>query len=104
MKKKKVLKRCTAIAILVILLWGIIVSVDYWRVMYKFKTPIFTLYHITADDGGSGDYIGLGYSFEIKGNFMYDPHPDDYNSEVIEGVTYAKFRLFEIPIKELRRE
>lgn len=35
---------------------------DFFRIK-SFDTPIY-------DDGGSGHYIGLGYSFNIKDNFM----------------------------------
>lgn len=48
--------------------------------------PLFCFCPFTADDGGSGHYVGLLYSFEIDGNFM--PEDDPY------GVTDYDFRLF----------
>ena len=42
----------------------------------------------SADDGGSGEYIGLGYSFDIEGNFM----PEDE----VSGVTAYRAKIFGI--------
>ncbi|MEG2234575.1 MAG: hypothetical protein RRZ42_08080, partial [Oscillospiraceae bacterium] len=48
--------------------------------------PVVEVKTETADDGGSGRYYGLGYSFEIKGNFM----PEDE----LPGVTHYKYYIF----------
>lgn len=49
--------------------------------------PIFCIGIGTSDGGGSGLYYGLGYGFDIKGNFM--PEDTDY------GVTsYTMYLLF----------
>ncbi|MEG0912783.1 MAG: hypothetical protein RSD35_07775 [Oscillospiraceae bacterium] len=66
-------------------LWLALGSVDFFRVK-SFEKPVFTLKTETADDGGSGRYYGLGYSFEIKGNFM----PEDE----LPGVTHYKYYIF----------
>ena len=50
----------------------------------------------TADDGGSGTYKGLGYSFDIEGNFM----PEDE----FPGVTKARFYLLGKMLKEAIRD
>ena len=49
-----------------------------------------------ADDGSSGIYNGLGYSFDIKGNFM----PEDE----FPGVTHADFYLLGRHIKGVIRD
>ncbi|MGM0482574.1 MAG: hypothetical protein ACQEP6_01765 [Patescibacteria group bacterium] len=48
--------------------------------------PIFAQVVNGADDGGSGSYVGIGYSIDIKGNFM----PEDE----FKGVTHASFYVF----------
>lgn len=76
--------------------WSVIIAVDYRRVCHNFERPIFAIPKITQDDGGSGIYKGLGYYFDIKGNFM----PDDE----FPGVTHAIFFLFGKQVKELSRD
>ena len=80
------------IAICIILtLWVAIGSVDFFRVK-SFEQPVFTVEIETADDGGTGLYYGLGYSFELKGNFM----PEDE----LPGVTHYKYYIFNKLIAE----
>lgn len=63
-KKLKIL----VIILLVLLIgWGIIFGIDYFRVA-NFKMPIFVRAGETADDGGSGTYYGLGYRVEVEKN------------------------------------
>ena len=66
MKKKK-----TIIAMICILvLWIAIGVVDYRRV-HSFEKPVFCVDTEPDDDGGSGKYIGLGYSFDITAISIY---------------------------------
>ena len=58
---------------------------DFYRV-YHFQMPVFCIAAETADDGGSGTYRGLGYHFEIEGNFMPE--------EELPGITHNKMYLF----------
>lgn len=52
----------------------------------KFEKPLFSYNTETQDDGGSGFYYGLGYSYHIEGNFMpLDEFP---------GVTQHQLFLF----------
>ncbi|WP_249028827.1 hypothetical protein [Tannockella kyphosi] len=67
---------------------------DYFRV-YSAEKPIFTI-PVTADDGGSGTYYGLGYQIEIKGNFMPE--------EPIPGIKYVEYSILGIPVKEIAFE
>ncbi|GGM18249.1 hypothetical protein GCM10011351_00020 [Paraliobacillus quinghaiensis] len=71
--------------LVVLFLWGGIGVIDYSRVK-GFEKPIFIIATNTADDGGSGVYKGLGYSFVIEGNFMPE---DDF-----PGVTYYEYYIF----------
>lgn len=89
--KKTLLK----IVIAVTVLWIVIGFVDYSRVC-GFEKPIFCIATNTADDGGSGHYIGLGYSFEIKGNFM----PEDE----FPGVTKWTYYLLGIEVQTQIRD
>ena len=50
---------------ILIVLWGVIFLIDYSRCSH-FKEPIFVVSGVTADDGGSGTYYGLGYKVKIQ--------------------------------------
>ena len=62
---KKSIKILISIIVLLIVLWGIIFFIDYLRCS-NFKEPIFVKVGVTADDGGSGIYYGLGYKVKIE--------------------------------------
>lgn len=57
---KKTLKLVLSILILLVTLYCVIISIDINRVE-SFREPIFVIPVNTADDGGSGEYRGLGY-------------------------------------------
>ena len=85
--KKKII---SAIAVLLIL-WLSAGITDFIRVTRNFEKPIFCIPTETADDGGSGKYIGLGYSFDIKGNFMPEdefPGVVKYDATIL-GITVS---------------
>ncbi|NLG32084.1 MAG: hypothetical protein GX550_01015 [Syntrophomonadaceae bacterium] len=88
--------RIFIILLTIFLLWAAVVFSDYRQVCHNFNRPSFTIPIKTVDDGGSGLYAGLGYSFDIKGNFM----PEDE----FPGVTQAKFHMFGKLVKEAVRE
>lgn len=84
--KKKLLIILSVVAVL----WAVVGIVDF-RMVHGFEKPIFCTATNTADDGGSGHYAGLGYSFDIEGNFM----PEDE----LSGVTKWTYYLFGQEIK-----
>ena len=91
MNKKKII-----IAIpCAVVLWIAVGIVDYGRV-HSFEKPIFCVGTELADDGGSGEYVGLGYKVDIEGNFM----PDTEN----RGVTKWTYSLFGIEIETQIRD
>jgi len=55
----------------VIAMWLLIGIIDF-SLVHNYKKPVFCIGVNTADDGGSGTYKGLGYSFELEGNFMLE--------------------------------
>ena len=63
----KKLKILIIILLGILILWGIIFGIDYFRVI-NLKMPIFVKPGETADDGGSGTYYGLGYKVEVEKN------------------------------------
>ena len=67
-------KRIFIIVIVATLLisWASIAYTDYADVAISFDKPKFCILLNGADDGGSGKYIGLGYSFDIKGHLDAD--------------------------------
>ena len=87
MKKRKWL----AVILAVIVLWLAVGMTDFFRVYY-FERPVFCVLVNGADDGGSGTYVGLGYSFAIQGNFM----PED----AFPGVTRYRYRIFGLDVCE----
>lgn len=95
-KVKKANPRLLFLFLVIFAVWiGLSVS-DYRLVCHEFEKPKYAYPVKTQDDGGSGTYVGLGYSFEIEGNFM----PEDEKP----GVTEAKFYLMGIKLKEAVRE
>jgi len=71
-------------------------TIDYLRVNYAFKTPIFCICTMMMKDGGSGTYVGLGYSFDIKGNFI----PEEWE---LKGVTKYDYYILGIKVKSVVR-
>ena len=89
-------KKSVIFAIMILLvLWIAMGLIDYFRVS-NFERPIFCLLDVenSYEDGGSGIYNGLGYSFDIMGNFMpEDEYPGAtrytyyiFGSEVSAGI------------------
>ena len=81
-----------ALCVIIMLLfatWLTVCIVDFSRIN-SFEKPLFCIATQTADDGGSGKYVGPGYSFEIKGNFM----PEDE----FPGITSFTAYIFGIEI------
>ncbi len=68
----------------VLVLWFVIGVTDFYRVLGCYEKPLFCISIQTAQDGGSGRYIGLGYGFDIKGNFVTE---DEYRG-VSQYVAY----------------
>ena len=90
MKKKALIPLLIAV-----LLWLAAGTVDILRVS-SFEKPVFCAPCVTADDGGSGDYQGLGYSFDIEGNFL----PEDE----FPGVTEYTLRVFGAEVRSGSRD
>ena len=78
------------IAVVLLALWLAVGLTDFCRVT-RFEKPVFCLLTDACDDGGSGRYRGLGYSFAIEGNFMPE--------EEFSGVTHYSARVFGIQLK-----
>ena len=91
MKKKKFI----IAAVCAVVLWITFGIVDYTRV-HDFEMPIFCVCSEPMQDGGSGKYVGLGYSFDIEGNFVTE---DGYR-----GVTKWTYWLFGIEIQTQSRD
>ena len=85
-KKKKI---CILIITLLVF-WLIIGVTDFVRV-HSFEKPLFCVGTKTADDGGSGHYVGLGYSVDIEGNLM----PEDE----LPGITKFSYYIFGIHVE-----
>ena len=65
MKKKKTL----IIVVAVVLLWLAAGVIDF-ALVHSYHRPPFCVCTEPMQDGGSGKYVGLGYSFDIEGNFV----------------------------------
>ena len=83
-------KRIIAVLLILLVLWTAVFITDYYRVS-RFKKPVFCVLTDSYDDGGSGNYCGLGYAIAIEGNFMPE---DEY-----PGVTHYHVKLFGIHLK-----
>lgn len=83
MKKKRILIGILA----VVVLWLAAGAVDFMLVT-NYRKPVFCIGIDLADDGGSGRYVGLGYSFELEGGFMPDDDEPDVTS--YKGYIFGK--------------
>ena len=79
----------------ILAIWLVIGIVDFIRV-HRFERPVFCIATELYQDGGSGHYSGLGYSFDIKGNFM----PEDE----LKGVTEYSYYIFGIRVLSAIRD
>ena len=83
-KKNKSTKIVIAI-IGIVVLWLCVGIVDF-ALVHNYRRPLFCICTEPMQDGGSGKYVGLGYSFDIEGNFM----PEEKN----QGVTSYRGYVF----------
>ena len=91
MKKKRLVTALLCAAAL----WVMAGAIDLIMVAH-FRRPIFCVGTELADDGGSGRYMGLGYAFDLAGNFMPE---DEY-----PGVTEWTYYLFGVELQTKTRE
>lgn len=82
MKKKKVI----VVAVVFVFIWATMFITDLVRA-HDFERPMFCVLMNGADDGGSGTYVGFGYTIDIEGNFV----TEDMNER---GVTEFDMKLF----------
>jgi len=76
------MKKCKLLLIVIsgfIAIWLLIGIIDF-ALVHNYKKPVFCIGVNTVDDGGSGTYKGLGYSFELEGNFMPESENPGVNS------------------------
>jgi len=83
-------RRIFSVLFIILVLWLALFLTDFYRVT-RFEKPVFCVLTGAYDDGGSGKYCGLGYSFAIEGNFMPN---DEY-----PGVTRYHAKLFWMHLK-----
>ena len=62
-------KRTVIIVLAIILLW-LAAGVTDFALVHSYHRPLFCICAEPMQDGGSGKYVGLGYSFDIEGNFV----------------------------------
>lgn len=74
----RLLKGLLITILILLIVWVAFFVTDAYRVFSRHEKPVFCLAAATADDGGSGTYEGLGYSFKLGGNFLL---PAPYVSE-----------------------
>ena len=92
--KKKTVPIVIGIISALLALWAVIGIVDFSRV-HSFKKPVFCKQTLVFLDGGSGHYAGLGYSFDIKGDFI---------GEKAKGVTEYSYYLFGTRVQAATRD
>ena len=72
----KVLKIAISILGVILVLWGLIFTIDFVRCS-MFWEPVFVVAgEETADDGGSGIYYGLGYQVKVEKNISAEGGPE----------------------------
>ena len=83
--KTKIILLITLVVMLVF--WASVAYSDYAAVAISCDKPKFCITPLSADDGGSGKYIGLGYSFDIDGHLTADGWFD------VDSYTYKIFGI-----------
>lgn len=78
-----------------ILLWAGMGTIDVLCVN-AFRRPLFCAAGETANNGGSGRYVDLGYAFDMEGDFM----PEDLTPGV---ATYTGY-LFGVAVASGARD
>lgn len=83
MKKKITIKIVIIICIVALLVITAMGAIDYQKTMHNFKKPMFAQVVDGADDGGSGNYVGIGYNIDIHGEldveYGYVIHSAQFN-------------------------
>ena len=90
-EKTKKIRTVLEICGVLLTVWLLLFALDTARVTTRNK-PVFAVCLSGADDGGSGEYYGLGYWYKIKGNFLPDSAPG-----TLYGIVKAEGWLFGIP-------
>lgn len=72
-------KRIVIIVLAVVILW-LAAGITDFALVRTYHKPLFCIGIDLADDGGSGKYVGLGYSFYLEGGFMPDDGEPDVTS------------------------
>lgn len=80
-------KKYIAIVLVVIFLWLAAGVIDF-ALVHSYHKPLFSICIEPMQDGGSGKYAGLGYSFDIEGNFT--PDSADYGVTSYRGYILRK--------------
>ena len=95
MKKKTIVKGIIGICIVVVLALITMGVVDYQKTMNNLEKPVFAQVVNGADDGGSGDYIGIGYTIDIHGYL---------DVEYGYVISSAQFNVFGVEIRYIERD
>ncbi|MCG8484133.1 MAG: hypothetical protein MJA31_12540 [Clostridia bacterium] len=95
MKKKNAVKIAISICIVVVLVITAMGTIDYQKTMHNFEKPMFAQVVNGADDGGSGNYVGIGYNIDIHGEL------DIEYGYVIHS---AQFSIFGIKVHYIERD
>ena len=76
------------IAILALLVLWLCIGITDFALVHNYRRPLFCICIESMQDGGSGEYCGLGYSFYIEGNFM--PEAKDPGVTSYRGYVFGK--------------
>ena len=88
-------KKIAYIILIIIIISIYCATIDYLRVS-TFRKPFFCIGTMLMKDGGSGRYVGLGYSFNIEGNFLPDEFP--------KGVMKFDYYILGMKVKSVIRD
>ena len=87
---KKTKKTVIIALVSVIAVWLIMGIVDF-ALVHSYHRPLFGICTESMQDGGSGKYVGLGYSFDIEGNFMPDVETPATEAEKPKVTSYRGY-------------
>ncbi len=91
--KKSRAKRILITILAVMVVW-LCVGITDFALVHNYRKPFFCIGVDLADDGGSGNYVGMGYSFDIEGNFMPEEITGGEGSGTIGGIPAGSYEVF----------
>lgn len=78
MKRRKII----SVLLSILTIWLLLISTDFILPTIFNEKPFFSVWTNKIKDGGSGVYQGIGYSIEIRGDFLPEQKKKVYYTQI----------------------